>query len=113
MEKPCEILKGKISNATKKNVWSQCRFFAARSGQYNFSIKLRVMDYKKRATTTSETEAPECSFRGRGTSLLISGHNMAPLIGLGQFLVDVHKVMFLSESTFHFHELENLNFGNF
>ena len=87
MEKPCEILKGKISNATKKNVWSQCRFFAARSGQYNFSIKLRVMDYKKRATTTSETEAPECSFRGRGTSLLISGHNMAPLIGLGQFLV--------------------------
>ena len=46
--------------------------FAARSGQYNFSIKLRVMDYKKRATTTSVTGASECLFfGGGGPNLLI------------------------------------------
>ena len=66
----------------KKKSGLNVGFFAARSGQYNFSIKLRVMDYKKRATTTSETGVPECPIFG-GTSLLISGHNLPLLIGTG------------------------------
>ena len=77
----------------KKKSGLNVGFFAARSGQYNFSIKLRVMDYKKRATTTSASEASECLFfwggGGGHAYLFLGGHNLPPLIGIGQFLVNV------------------------
>ena len=55
-----KFLRGKFQMRPKKKSGLNVGFFAARSGQYNFSIKLRVMDYKKRATTTSGTGASEC-----------------------------------------------------
>ena len=57
-----KFLRGKFQMRPKKKSGLNVGFFAARSGQYNFSIKLRVMDYKKRATTTSVSEASECLF---------------------------------------------------